>query len=624
MKTSIFKNKELSNRFEKEGYVVFPFFCEEEIEQLKKIYLDINQSEDLVFKSSSYIDNIDLKQTVNAKVELIFKDKIDNLFKDYKSLGTSYLTKQNGMNSHMPIHQDWTVVDETKYASITCWIPSIDTTNQNGAMQVIEGSHLFSQALRGPSLPISFSDIDLSPYLKTIPLKAGQGIIFNHALIHASHSNHSNIERVAVTYGLTNKEAQLLMYYSNNDRVEEWEMPDTMFLEYPKVRFEPKLGNLKRAFEYKTPILELQDVKQKRIEQRKTNKMVPLFINNEHQEFFEKNGYVLVPALNQDDISRLIELYSELGLKDEKGYGFHVGMDNKDKSLVDKMVSTIKEIALPKIQEYLHDTQVFTASFVIKEPNPTGVVPPHQDWSFVENEVDHCSVTCWIPLQDVNMDNGCMGVIKGSNHFFESYSPSPSPQVETPLKKHMFTIFPFLELIEMKAGEALIFNNKTIHASPPNITNQTRLAVGLGFTQKEAEIRHYYLKPGTQDTLLKYKITPDFFLKYDNAQLSELYDKGEVINGVGEPEEIPYVFEDLDAPEFTKLIQESGNQYNSVLVNRMSQLFSSHANVEDQNNNDEEQEHELVYQKVISAEPFWKVYTPINIIREIKHRLSNN
>jgi ectoine hydroxylase-related dioxygenase (phytanoyl-CoA dioxygenase family) len=624
MKTSIFKNKELSNRFEKEGYVVFPFFCEEEIEQLKKIYLDINQSEDLVFKSSSYIDNIDLKQTVNAKVELIFKDKIDNLFKDYKSLGTSYLTKQNGMNSHMPIHQDWTVVDETKYSSITCWIPLIDTTNLNGAMQVIEGSHLFSQALRGPSLPISFSDIDLSAYLKTIPLKAGEGIIFNHALIHASHSNHSNKERVAVTYGLTNKEAQLLMYYSNNDRVEEWEMPDTMFLEYPKVRFEPKLGNLKRAFEYKTPKLELQDVKQKRIEQRKTNTMVPLFINNEHQEFFEKNGYVLVPALNQEDISRLIELYSELGLKDEKGYGFHVGMDNKDKSLVDKMVSTIKGIALPKIQEYLHDTQVFTASFVIKEPNPTGVVPPHQDWSFVENEVDHCSVTCWIPLQDVNMDNGCMGVIKGSNHFFESHRPSPSPQVETPLKKHMFTIFPFLELIEMKAGEALIFNNKTIHASPPNITNQTRLAVGLGFTQKEAEIRHYYLKPGTQDTLLKYKITPDFFLKYDNAQLSELYDKGEVLNGVGEPEEIPYIFEDLDAPEFTKLIQESGNQYNSVLVNRMSQLFSSHANVEEQNNNEEEQEHELVYQEVISAEPFWKVYTPINIIREIKHRLSNN
>jgi ectoine hydroxylase-related dioxygenase (phytanoyl-CoA dioxygenase family) len=624
MKTSIFKNKELSNRFEKEGYVVFPFFCEEEIEQLKKIYLDINQSEDLVFKSSSYIDDLELKEAVNAKVELIFNDKIESIFKDYKSLGTSFLTKQNGLNTNMPIHQDWTVVDETKYSSVTCWIPLIDTTNQNGAMQVIDGSHLFSQALRGPSLPISFSDIDLSPFLKTIPLKAGEGILFNHALIHASHSNHSNQERVAVTYGLTNKDAQLLMYYSRDNRVEEWEMPDTMFLEYPKVRFEPKLGYLKREFEYKIPKLALQEVRKKRIEQRKMNKMVPLFKNKEHQEFFEKNGYILVPALNQGDISQLIELYNELGIQDEKGYGFHVGMDNKDKSLVQKMVTTIKGIALPRVQEYLHDTQVFTASFVVKEPNPTGVVPPHQDWSFVENEVDHCSVTCWIPLQDVNMDNGCIGVIKGSNHFFESHRPSPSPQVETPLKKHMFTIFPFLELIEMKAGEALIFNNKTIHASPPNITNQTRLAVGLGFTQKQAEIRHYYLKPGTQDTLLKYKITPDFFLKYDNAQLSELYDKGKVLQEVGEPEEMPYIFEDLDAPEFTKMIQESGNQYNAVLVNRMAQLFSNHTNAEEENTNIEEQQPESVNQEVISTVPFWKVYTPINILREIKYRLSSN
>jgi len=623
MKPEIFKNKELSNRFEKDGYVVYPFFNKEEIEELKKSFSEINQPDDQVFKSSSFIEDTKLKQAVNSKVELIFKDKIEELFQEYKSLGTSFLTKQSGEHTNMPIHQDWTVVDEEKFTSITCWIPLIDTTVFNGAMQVIDGSHLYSNALRGPSLPISFEGVDLSGYLKTIPLKAGEGIIFNHALMHASHANHSNQERVAVTYGLTHKEAQMLMYYTNVDQVEEWEMPDTMFIEYPKVRFEPKLGKLKRQFEYQFPKLDLQEIRKKRIEHRKTNTMVPLFKNQEHQEFFDKNGYILLPALNQDDISQLIDLYDELGIKDEKGYGFHVGMDNKDKSLVTKMVNTIKEITLPKVQEYLFDTQLFTASFVVKEPNPMGVVPPHQDWSFVENEVDHCSVTCWIPLQDVNMDNGCMGVIKGSNHFFESHRPSPSPQVETPLKKHMYTIFPFLELIEMKAGEALLFNNKTIHASPPNITNQTRLAVGLGFTQKEAEIRHYYLKPGTQDTLLKYKITPDFFLKYDNAQLSELYDKGEFILGEGEPEEMPYVFEDLEASEFAKMIQDAGNQYNSVLVNRMSQLFANPTNEVVQDTNEAPQE-------VIAVEdpkptiPFWKVYTPINILREIKHRISNN
>jgi ectoine hydroxylase-related dioxygenase (phytanoyl-CoA dioxygenase family) len=626
MVNNIFKNSAFATRFQEDGYLVLPFFCAAEIDKLKTIYDGIHHNEELIFESTSFIEESTFKEAINSQVELVFKTKIEALFHDYKSLGTSFLTKRIGNNTNMPIHQDWTVVDEDKFVSVTCWIPLVDTTFNNGAMQVIDGSHLISKALRGPSLPISFDGINLAPFLKTIPLKAGEAIIFNHALLHASHSNLSDKERVAVTFGLTHKEAQLLMYYSKKDTVEKWEMPDSMFIEYPKIRFAPTIGKLKEELDYKVQKITLQEVQKNRIERRKKQTMVTLFKNTAHQDFFEKNGYLLLPALNPDDISQLINLYGELGIKDEKGYGFHVAMDNADKDLVQKMVTKITDVVLPKVQEYLHETQLFTASFVVKEPNPQGVVPPHQDWSFVENEVDHCSVTCWIPLQDVSMDNGCMGVIKGSNHFFESHRPSPSPQVETPLKKHMFTIFPFLELIEMKAGEALIFNNKTIHASPPNITNETRLAVGLGFTQKEAEIRHYYLKPGTNDTLLKYKITPDFFLKHDNSQLSELYNKGLAIDGIGAPEEMPYVFEDLDVETFTKMIQDSGNSYNAVLVNRMAQLF----NYDPSGNKKEEVEEEESVQitaennEIVASEPFWKVYTPMNVLREIKHRLSNN
>lgn len=626
MKKNNFKNSDFATQFEAEGYLVLPFFGEEEIAQLTSIYNEVPADEKLLFESTSFSEDSAFKQAISEQVETIFKSKITEIFKDYKVLGTSFLTKRVGDNSAMPIHQDWTVVDEAIYSSITCWIPLVDTTIQNGAMQVIPGSHLFSDALRGPSLPSALEAINLAPYLKTIPLKAGEALIFNHALLHASHPNKSNANRMAVTFGLTHQEAQLLMYYLKNDTIEKWEMPDTMFIDYPKIRFTPTIGDCKDVFAFHPQKLTLPEVLKNRIERRKKQTMVPLFKNKEQQDFFEKNGYLVLPALNQEEISQLKALYGELGIKDEKGYGFHVAMDNADKELVQKMVARIKECALPKVQEYLYDTQLITASFVVKEPNPQGVVPPHQDWSFVENEEDHCSVTCWIPLQDVTMDNGCMGVIKGSNHFFESHRPSPSPQVETPLKKHMFTIFPFLDLIEMKAGEALIFNNKTIHASPPNITNETRLAVGLGFTQKEAEIRHYYLKPGTNDTLLKYKITPDFFLNYDNSQLASLYNEGKTIEGYGEPEELPYVFEDLEAEVLTKMIQESGNTYNAVLVNRMATLFNYNPNgtkMEEEPNEEsvsnQEEEAAIDYKK---PDPFWKVYTPLNVLREIKLRLT--
>lgn len=620
---SIFKNIDLQNKFEQNGYITIPLIDDYEVENLKKIYAGIPDQKE-IFSSTSFLQDLNLKRKINNDVNEILTKKIDDTFCNYKSLGSGFLCKKSGATSEMPIHQDWTVVDESKYYTVTIWIPLQDVTIKNGAIQVIPGSHKFSDVLRSPSLPISFQNLynDLKPFLKTLHLKAGEAFIFNHALFHASHENISGEDRIAVTYGMTNKEAELKMFYSSEEIVEEWSMPDDMFLRYPEIRHQPSIGLKKREFIYTIPDFKKENLIDGVLNYRKHKKMKPLFLDEKNQLFFEQNGFVLLPALSKDEIDELISFYSNTGIKDEKGYGFHVGMDNENKEMVKNMVTTLTRIALPKVQPYLHDTQLFTASYVVKEPNKTGVVPPHQDWAFVEDETQHCSVTCWIPLQDVNIDNGCMGVIIGSNSFFDSVRPSPSPQVGTPLKNHMFTIFPYLKLIEMKAGEALIFDNRTIHASPPNITAEARLAIGLGFTQREAEIRHYFLKPGTKDTLLKYNIDADFFLKYDNTTLSKMYDKGQTIQGYGNPEEIPYSWEDLSEGEFVKRMKDSGNEYNQPLIERMMELFDIPNNV-----NIEKNESKVIQEKApinSNAKPFWKVYTPLNIAREIKHRITRN
>ncbi len=301
--------------------------------------------------------------------------------------------------------------------------------------------------------------------------------------------------------------------------------------------------------------------------------MQPLFNDEKNQKFFETNGFIKIPALSNKDIDKLKGLLDELNFNRENGHGFYVGLYHKDKDAVSKMIDIIAEIALPKVAPYLVDYKLITASFVIKDPNPIGIVPPHQDWTFVEDEVQHCSVSCWIPLQKTTMENGCIGVIKGSNKYFSSIRPSPSPQTPSPLSKHMFTLFPYMNLIEMEAGEALIFDNRTIHASPPNITEEPRLAIGLSITQKEAELRHYNLKPGTKDTLIKYKVGPEFFKKYDNGMLSEMYDAKANIEGYEVLEEIPFLWEDLSKKEFEERIKRTGNVYNKEFANHLKKLF---------------------------------------------------
>lgn len=616
-------DKTLSAQLDKDGFVVVDFCSGEQVEQLKELYRSVPIDAESPFWSSSFLPDTQFKERLNDSAYSVFESSVSELLGEHQRLGCSFLVKQPGEYSVMPIHQDWTVTDEGEFGSYTIWIPLVDTSAGNGAIQVISGSHKLNAELRSPSLPVAFEGIreELRSYLRTIELKVGQAIVFNHALMHASMPNLTNEPRVAITYGFVDKEAQLYMYYGlENGKVRKYDMPTDMFIKYPEIREEPLIGELDKEFDYTVKNMSMSEVEGE-IGLPKSE-MVPLFKDEELQRSFEKNGFVKIPVLNEDDVRKLTELYHELNLTDEKGYGFHVGMDNPDKELVGRMVDRIKEVAMPKVEGALTGAQVFTASFVIKDPNPKGVVPPHQDWSFVEDEKKHCSVTCWIPLQDTNMENGCLGVIRGSNRFFSSVRPSPAPQVETPLKKHMYTIFPYLELQEMKAGEALIFDNRTFHASPPNTTDSPRLAVGLGFTQADAEIRHYYLKPGTTDTLLKYKIDPEFFFKYDNAGLSKMYDNGETISGYGEPEEIPHKWEDLSDADMRQLIESSGNKFNAALVETMTKLFVQPSSEEEQKRPVESVEQTSTSEGNGDNRSFWQTYTPLNILKEVRFRLT--
>ena len=59
---------------------------------------------------------------------------------------------------------------------------------------------------------------------------------------------------------------------------------------------------------------------------------------------------------------------------------------------------------------------------------------------------------------DIAIKNGALGVIRGSHKIFDHKRSSPSPQSKSPLADHIFSLFPFVEVIEMKAGESLIFD----------------------------------------------------------------------------------------------------------------------------------------------------------------------
>ena len=632
---AIFQNSKLQSSFELNGYVKIKLLSPDELAKLRETYQQEQFDSPSGFYSTSFSEDEEAKAQLEKAIDSIVKEKAEKLFHPHKPLGSCYLSKAPGIQGEMPIHQDWTVIDESKFDSITMWIPLVDVNHHNGALQVIPGSHRFSDVLRSPSLDNPLSDIEekLREDLITIPLEAGEALVFSQALIHASPANQSSDARLAITYGLIPEEAKLLFYHGEDNSIEQYEVPIEFFKGYnTKIGQRPDTGTCIRKFENKQIKL---DPKSYRVAKTAFNlkkssmyKMIPIFKKPEHQQFFEEEGYLVLPLLNKDEVKDLSDYYKDLQLVDSQGFGFHVSMDDLSQEDNIKVRKKIWDMILPNMDAHLENYKPFVASFVVKESNPKGVVPAHQDWSFVDKEEDgYCSITCWTALVDTELDNGCMGVIKKSHKLMQNPRPSPSPQTPVPLSEHMFSIFPYLTTLHMKAGEVLFFDNRTFHASPPNTTAEIRLAAGVGITQKDAKLVHYHLKADdSQSTLEKYAIDEDFFLKYNNAKLAKLYDAKEKIEGYDLLEEIPYTYDKYTSEELVELIKAGGNEFNVPMCEKLSGLFGY--DMTGQKKETEDMKKETTSQEEIIETPtekkksFFQVYTPINILKEIKYRLT--
>ncbi|MFK7784699.1 MAG: phytanoyl-CoA dioxygenase family protein [Crocinitomicaceae bacterium] len=355
-----------------------------------------------------------------------------------------------------------------------------------------------------------------------------------------------------------------------------------------------------------------------------------IFKNDELQKQFERNGFVKLPMLEKEEVKILRDYYANQEFDNKVEAGFHISLDNQDEDLVKEVGGRIKEILVPRMTELLDDCQVFTASYVIKEPGLKNIVPPHQDWTFVD-ENEFCSATVWTALVDVSEQNGALGVIPGSHKIFNHKRSSPSPQSKSPLADHIFTLFPFVEVIEMNAGESLIFDNRLIHASPPNLSDQARIAVGIGITQSEAKLKHFYQNPSS-GKLEEYDVDQSFFTWFNNKRLSDLFDSGNSpegaalsgSKGLNKVGEIDRVVPDLAKDEMEAKVQElEGVEYNRPFMERLAKLFNYSVDGEKQSDakeHDELAESDQEQKKWKDDRTFFQKYSFGNIVREIVWR----
>ena len=254
-------NKILEKELAKNGYVVIPFLTKEETTELKNFYYEHHSPTLEGMYATAHVPDIDLRMKMTNNIKEEFSRAIEETFCHATALGGSFIAKGKGNNGTLKPHQDWNIVNEEKYRSFNIWVPLVDLTDDNGVICVMPKSHLWQKTFRSANTPSVFQNVEneLWTEMERLYMKAGEALIYDHRLLHASGNNNTDEIRLATVFGIIPDEAEMVYYHQKDEDTIEIYKSNPAFFLYGNIFEGPKNLKLAGEIKYHLPTISKQD-----------------------------------------------------------------------------------------------------------------------------------------------------------------------------------------------------------------------------------------------------------------------------------------------------------------------------------------------------------------------------
>ncbi len=199
----VFKRSDIEEQFQRDGYCILPFLEKEAVEELRNRFLALRPSDEFqgyqdtpIGKQSFHItffdSDADYKRAVLDLAKETFASFCETYLDDYTCVQANAFIKPAGKGFVHP-HQNLTIVDESRFTSLSLWMPFQDTTFDNGTLCVIPGSHNGFEDYRNthiywPYIHFFREERGLQ-YFQAINVRAGEVLILHDRLVHYTPDN---------------------------------------------------------------------------------------------------------------------------------------------------------------------------------------------------------------------------------------------------------------------------------------------------------------------------------------------------------------------------------------------------------------------------------------------------
>lgn len=217
------------------------------------------------------------------------------------------------------------------------------------------------------------------------------------------------------------------------------------------------------------------------------------------------NGYIILPLLEPHQIQALKSMYLKWHANNQP-ITFYKSYFSDNIEYINEVEQLIFSFCKPKFKEYFIDPDYFGAMFVARPPGIKGGIPPHQDWSLVD-EKQSWSLNTWCPLDDTHEDFSILQMLPGSHKFHYTIRgfgiPNYYDHLIPTVEKHFIPL-------KMKAGEAVFFFHSMVHGSSNNIKKEPRVAIGCTVFSSKAQLLYNMIEKNS-NILKTYGIDKTFF-----------------------------------------------------------------------------------------------------------------
>lgn len=210
-----------------------------------------------------------------------------------------------------------------------------------------------------------------------------------------------------------------------------------------------------------------------------------------HLDFFNEHGWIVVEdAIPQADLDEL-ERHCDMVLSEKEKLAFDWAWDvtedkeNRSFRIVQSSPSLVwKDIAEQPYRKWLvafgsalmnQKLEFWYDQFLGKPPGKSVPTYWHQDEGYWGRNLDDKGITCWIPLHDVDAQNGCMHFIDGGHklgvlphHRVEGMA---SDLLTCDVDESKMVVCP------IKRGSVTFHHSKTPHMTTANTSKRWRKAV---------------------------------------------------------------------------------------------------------------------------------------------------